>query len=434
MERGTFLGWLKQNGQFVNIGEPLYELEGEKASQEIEAVDAGVLRIPPTAPAPGTELPVGALLGFICSADEPLPWTNDGNRADLSTASTSRDHRSQHSESSPTKSSPSVRPRAPALGVDRRTTTGLNSDGRIVSVDLDHAVIAGPTVTSISSPSHRRVASPRARRTAATLGIDWRSLSGTGRNGRVRERDVLVASKRSIDTTTRQVPVTGEQRIPVTSRRRVIAERMLASHQQTAPVTLTTRADVTELVKLRKRLKASGGTSTIPSYTDIITKLVAAALTRRPRMAGRWDGDHIVLPSEIHIGIAVDTDDGLLVPVVRNVTALSIQQIAERSRQVIGRARAGSLTAAEMQDGAFTISNLGAYGIDAFTPIINYPQTAILGLGAIRRELVVEDDVLAIRGMMTLSLTFDHRVIDGAPAARFLAEVRESLRTDVHSR
>ena len=205
---------------------------------------------------------------------------------------------------------------------------------------------------------------------------------------------------------------------------------MVASRQQTVPVTLTTKGDATNLVNLREQFKSVGGATPIPSYQDIITKLVAEVLKRHPLLAGRWDEDAIVLTAddELHLGLAVDTEDGLLVPVIRNVGGLSLTELAGQSRRLADQARAGKLVAADMQGGVFTITNLGAFGIDAFTPIINLPETAILGLGAIRREPVVLDDgQIAARQQLTLSLTFDHRIVDGAPAARFLQDVVNAL-------
>jgi pyruvate dehydrogenase E2 component (dihydrolipoamide acetyltransferase) len=205
---------------------------------------------------------------------------------------------------------------------------------------------------------------------------------------------------------------------------------MVASRQQTVPVTLSTKADATNLVNLREQFKSAGQHSPIPTYQDLIMMLVAELLTRHPTLAGRWEDDAIVLPAadEIHIGIAVDTADGLLVPVVRNVRGLSVTEVAAQTRQLIDRACAGQLSANEMQGGVFTITNLGAFGIDAFTPIINFPESAILGLGAIRREPVVLDDgQIVARHQWSLNLTFDHRAIDGAPAARFVQELMNAV-------
>ncbi len=362
MEEGTFVGWLKKDGDWVRAGDVIFELEGEKASQEIEAVDEGILRIPPAGPKPGSVVKVGAVVGYLVAIGESIPRDNI---------------------SAPT---------------DRAT---------IVELPL----LAGVTTSTISPKRRTIVASPRARRIATELGIDWQRLSGTGAGGRIREQDIRAA-------------MTGNgQRRSLTARRRVIAQRMVASRQQTVPVTLTTKADATNLVKLREHFKSSSAAAIIPSYQDIITKLVAEALKQHPLLAGRWDENAIVLPAEneLHLGLAVDTEAGLLVPVIRNVLGLTLAELAIQSRCLAEQARAGTLAAADMQGGVFTITNLGALGIDAFTPIINAPEAAILGLGAIRREpVVLNDGQIVARQQITLSLTFDHRIVDGAPAARFL--------------
>jgi pyruvate dehydrogenase E2 component (dihydrolipoamide acetyltransferase) len=261
--------------------------------------------------------------------------------------------------------------------------------------------------------------SPRARRVADELGIDWRPLAGTGRGGRIREHDVREAA------TARTQP---SHVVALSNRRRVIAERMAANFQQAAPVTLTTRCDATNLVGLRRQFQASG--AIVPGYSDIVAKLTALVLRHHHPMAARWNGDQLQLPAEdgLHIGLAVDTDDGLLVPVIRDVARRTIAEIATDSKRLIEQARAGRLNAADMQGGYFTITNVGAFGIDAFTPIINLPEVAILGLGAIRREAVVlEDGQIAARELVTLSLTFDHRAVDGATAARFLQSLAGAI-------
>lgn len=369
METGTFLGWHKRDGDPVRIGEILYELEGDKAVQEIESLDAGVLRIPPQAPTAGTTVAVGALLGYLAAPGEALPAWGE---------------------------SPSV-----ATDAEKRPTTASSSDTQTPS----------PAILREKNVVH---ASPRARRVAAETGVDWTGLRGSGRGGRVRERDVRAAAGAAN---------AGSGGQPLSGRRRTIAERLRHSFQQSVPVTLTTRADATSLVDLRSRLKAASGEGPVPTYLDLFVKLVAEMLAEYPRPASRWDGDRLVPPNPeaLHIGIAVDTDDGLLVPVIRDAGRLPLARIARRSRELIERARAGELTSEEQTGGVFTITNLGAFGIDAFTPIINHPETAILGLGAIRREpAVLPDGQIAPRDRIALSLTFDHRALDGAPAARFL--------------
>lgn len=252
---------------------------------------------------------------------------------------------------------------------------------------------------------------------ARELGVDWTHITGTGTNGRVRERDVRAATTTSLRS------------ILITSRRRTIAQRMVASLQQTAPVTLTRRVDATALVAARNQYKTAN-TGVVPAYTDLIAKCVAQALCEHPLLGGRWADDRLEYPTPdgMHIGIAVDTEDGLLVPVVRDVARRPLMELAAEFRSLVEQARTGQIKANQMQGAVFTITSLGSFGVEAFTPIINLPETAILGVGAIRKELVVLDNgSFAAREQLMLSLTFDHRVIDGAPAARFLQCVTEAI-------
>jgi pyruvate dehydrogenase E2 component (dihydrolipoamide acetyltransferase) len=224
----------------------------------------------------------------------------------------------------------------------------------------------------------------------------------------------------------------GDVRTPIPRLRQVIAERMSASSQTTAPVTLTTEVDATELVKLRKGLKDASQSDPrpVPSYNDLLAKLVAEALVQHPQLNARIEGSEIVTSSVVNMGFAVDTERGLFVPVVRDVRAKSIRQIAAEGAALVQRVRDNALQADDMAGGTFTISNLGMYEIDAFTPIINLPQCAILGVGRIVPKQVVMDaeaEHVAIRHMMFLSLTFDHRLVDGAPAARFLQQVKRYI-------
>ena len=427
MEEGTFSGWLKKEGDFVRSGEALFSLEGEKAIQDIEALDEGILRIPPHGPSVGTIVKVGAIVGYLVAEGEPLPWLTTPSTELESTAVSA----SLPPSSVPPVASPSVRRRAREMGVELGDIVGTGPRGRITTPDVlrsqTPAAVIVPANPSISrqaslattSPAADRktLASPRARRVARELKVDWKLLAGSGSNGRIRERDVRAAQPHFVAFGVRQ---------PITTRRRIIAERLTASRQQTVPVTLTLKADASELIALREQMKTAAGSSVVHSYQDMIIKVVANVLSRHPRMAGRWEEDGIIVPRdhEMNIGIAVDTDDGLLVPVIQDVNKLTLAEVAEKSRALIQRARAGRLLASDMQGGVFTVTNLGAFGIDAFTPVINLPESAILGLGAIRLEPVATPDgQLVARHQLSLSLTFDHRVIDGAPAARFLQDL-----------
>jgi pyruvate dehydrogenase E2 component (dihydrolipoamide acetyltransferase) len=387
MEEGVFVRWLKSAGERVAPGDALFELESDKATQEVEAVDEGVLHISSEAPQPGEAVAVGALLGYLLGENETPPELREGKR------------------------------------VEEETERG---ESRGVGHAVGHDDSSSKVPLRRESPT--AVASPRARRVAKELGVDWSELKGSGRNGRVREVDVRAAVKIGAERASEESAPRGERR-RLSSRRRAIAERMLLGHRDAAPVTLTTRADAMSLVALRRQLQSSES-GAAPAYTDIIVSLTAHVLRRHPWLAARWEEGAIALPEgdDFDIAIAVDCEEGLLAPVLRNVCGMTISELAVQARDLADRARIGKLAPHELQGAAFTVTNLGAYGIDAFTPIINTPQTAILGIGAIRREAVVTGEgTIAARDQITLSLTFDHRVIDGAPAARFLQDLVQAL-------
>ena len=294
-------------------------------------------------------------------------------------------------------------------------------------------LISAAKVTTAKRP----LITPRARLAARDLGIAIDQLSGTGRGGRIRERDVhqavtngaepsFVSSRGAtagLPSSAAVVrPASETPSAPSSNIRAAIARRLVAGLHAMAPVTLTTRADATNLVNLRAQFQATAtDDAPVPSLTDIIIKLTALALDRHPLLNASWQEDRVVENDTIAIGLAVDCEAGLFVPVLHDVPALGLRDIAARSRELIEKARGRRLSSADLEGGTFTVSNLGMLGIDAFTPIINPPQAAVLGIGAIRREPVYQSDgSLAPRDLTTLSLTFDHRVVDGAPAARFL--------------
>ncbi len=380
MEEGVFAGWLKHDGEQVRAGDAVFTLETDKAAEAVESLDDGILNIAADAPKVGDTVAVGVVIGHLLKSGEvaPAPVTDTA--------------------ASPTASAPT---------------------------DVETKRIAPPQV------ARSKVAvSPRARRVARELGVDVQNLAGTGRTGRIRERDVRAAHKplpQPLPEAGRGDTVCSPPRFGegFAGLRKIIAQRMSASHLTTAPVTLIATVDATALVRLREGLKRAGEPA--PSYTDIIVKLVAEALKRHPALNARWQDDRVEMLRDIHIGVAVDTPAGLVVPVVCDVESLNLAEIAGQTRDLIERARQRQLTADEMRGGTFTVSNLGGFGIDAFTPIINHPECAILGIGRIQKQPVVIDDRIEIREQMVLSLTFDHRIVDGAPAARFLQTLRELI-------
>jgi pyruvate dehydrogenase E2 component (dihydrolipoamide acetyltransferase) len=269
-----------------------------------------------------------------------------------------------------------------------------------VGTVLAYLLAPGEAAPIASNGQRRVVATPRARRAAKALGVDWRTLPGSGRGGRVLERDV-------------QGVAPTEQLHGV---RRVTAERVTLSARTVVPVTLTTDADATSLWRLRQEVEPDGA----PSYTDLLVKIVALALTEHPAL----NADH----AEVHIAVAVDTPRGLVAPVVRDAATRSVNAIASETRRLVDAAREGRLSAQDLEGATFTISNLGMYEIDAFTPVVNVPQCAILGVGRVVARPVVTDEAserVEVRRMLALSLTFDHRLVDGAPAARFLQRVKQ---------
>ncbi len=376
MDEGIFVGWLKADGEPIKAGEPLFNLEGDKATQEIESLEAGILRIPPDGPKDGEKVAVGVVIGYLVAPGEPAPFES-------------------RSQAAPT---------------------------------------ATPMLGAVAEKGKQPI-SPRARRAARELGVDPARVTGSGKTGRIVERDVRavaarqparsvpVANAREHGPETPREPASPEYReLAVSSIRKTIAQRMIESKQATAAVTITTTVDATNLVNLRRQFKAVLETGDAPSigYTEIVVKLTALALEKHPMLNSRWAGDQIQVWRSVHIGIAVDTDSGLKVPVIRDVPRLSLRTLAASSRSLAERARNGTLTAVDLSGSTFTVSNLGQLGVEIFTPLINPPECAILGLGRIQSVVAVENKQFVERDRMFLSLTFDHRIVDGAPAARFL--------------
>jgi pyruvate dehydrogenase E2 component (dihydrolipoamide acetyltransferase) len=263
---------------------------------------------------------------------------------------------------------------------------------------------------------------------AEAAGLDLGEIAAQKPGQRIQRQDVeaAIAARDAQPTAASSAAETEGETIPVTRIRSLIAQRMVESGQTTAPVTLTTEADANDFVALREQIKASLAPRdlAVPSYNDLLMKLTAVALQEHRLLNASWRGQEILIPAHVHIGFAVDTEEGLMVPVVRAVESKSVRQIAAESRALIEKVQAHKLTAEEMQNATFTITNLGAQQIDAFTPIINPPQCAILGVGRIVKKPAVYQDQVVPRYRVALSLTFDHRIVDGAPAARFLNTIR----------
>ncbi len=395
MEAGTIVRWLKAEGEQVEKGEPLYELDTDKVTQEVEADASGVLlRI---AVAEG-EVPVGQTIAVIGQEGEqvstPAPAEPKADEAAKEEGS-----------------------RAPARDEERERGQRASSNG-----SDQGAQVAASEPTRADG---RIKASPLARRIARERGIDLASLQGTGPEGRIVAEDVERAATAPAVVTV--ADRTGEvERVPLTSLRKTIARRMTEAWQAPA-FQISMSADMTRAVELRARLVERAQEGVRPSYNDILIKVCASALMRHRDVNARFAGDAVELLPSADIGIAVAVPHGLIVPIVRAAEVKSIEQIAAESRELVARTREGKLRQEDLDGGSFTISNLGMYGVEQFTAVLNPPQAAILAVGALEDRVVARDGAPDVRSMLTMTLTCDHRSLDGATASEFLRTVKDYL-------
>jgi pyruvate dehydrogenase E2 component (dihydrolipoamide acetyltransferase) len=412
-ETSTVVEWLKQEGEYVEKGEPLLVVETQKVTIEIESPASGILagiRVKPDQVVPVTEV-----IAYILQPGEELPLEAETISPPLP----------QAPAPPAVRATPIARRMAKDHGIDLSATVGTGPRGRITKTDVEAALSA---LSRFAEEPHEKVrATPAARRIARERGVDLSAVSGSGPRGRIQAADVLAFTPAPMVA---PEPVIAEV-VPLKGVRRVIAERMAASAHTTARVTLVTEADATASAEARAQLKASVTEEWgfAPGYNDLLGIIVARALREFPYMNARLsnDGEVIERLSAVNLGMAVDTERGLLVPVIRNADQKGLREFGTEFRALVERARAGKSLPDDLTGGTFTVTNLGMYDVDAFTPIINLPEAAILGVGRIQPKPVVRDGEVAVRQMWTLSLTFDHRLVDGAPAARFLQRIKQFI-------
>jgi pyruvate/2-oxoglutarate dehydrogenase complex dihydrolipoamide acyltransferase (E2) component len=461
MTEGTVAQWCVPDGGTVEPGQVVYRLETEKIQFDVEAEAAGIVRhlVPE-----GTKLPPGAVVAYILAPGEPLPegvapTPAVGATPAAAAASAMAGARpAVVLEGGRVPASPIARRLAREAGLDLGTIAGSGPGGRIVEADVlaarerasAAATAARPAPAAEAPVGPREVmASPLARRLAEQLGIDLAQVRGTGPGGRITKEDVEQAAAARVLTPAFGHPSPARGRgaggegspgpavqvehrpgevIPMRGMRKVIAERMHASLQEMAQLTLGMTVQMDEAVKLRTQLADEWAAEGVrPSFTDLVIKAVAKALLRHPLLNARVTEAGIELLTEIHIGMAVAVPDGLLVPVIRDADRRPLKEIAAESSRLAEAARAGRITLDELAGSTFTVTPLGMYDVDFFTPIINPPNVAILGVGRIHDATGWENDRPVRRRQMTLSLTIDHRAVDGAPAAAFLQAVRDLL-------
>jgi pyruvate dehydrogenase E2 component (dihydrolipoamide acetyltransferase) len=429
METGLIEEWLVTAGTLVQPGEPLMRLATDKVEVDVEAEAAGLFH---PAVAQGSELPPGALVGWLLAEGEAVPATS----AAAPSAPTAAPHPAEPVVAAepgaltpPTQTgrqfvSPNARRVARERGVDVTQLRGTGPSGRVITADVIDALEQPAVAASAAQAQGPGVVSPLVRRDAVAAGVDLGAVPA-GPGGKIRRADVIAAAARQGAAP----PGLPAQVIPLTGMRGVIASRMHASLQEMAQLTLGTDATMDAAVDLRARLKEqwSAAGIAVPTITDFIVRAAALALVRHPRLNASVQEQSILVQSDINVGIAVALDDGLIVPVVKNADQLPLSSIAAETKRLAAGSRTGKLALPDLEGGTFTVSTLGSFGIDFFTPVITPGQVAILGVGRLR-ESVRWDGATPVRTqVLTLSLTFDHRAVDGAPAADYLRAVVDQL-------
>jgi pyruvate dehydrogenase E2 component (dihydrolipoamide acetyltransferase) len=412
MEEGELIAWVKQEGEQVRAGDVIAEVNSDKVEMEVESPADGTL-VRHTA-TEGDVVPVGAPIATLATEAEDLLGglfgpADDGSAASGDGAST-----------------------AEAAADEEKTAAETETAGAVGATPAAPAAVRTPVV-------------PAARRRAAELGVDLATVTGTGGDGLVRVDDVEAAAAApagAVDSGaepgTGSVPAApaaaaeGDvEEVPLSAMRRTVARRLVESMRSTPHFYLTITVDAEALLAFRAELNRQlqgGGEDLKVSVNDLIVKACAGLLRTNPDLNVSFGGDKLLLHGRVHVGIAVALDGGLIVPVIRDADTKALTQVAREARELIGRAREGRLAAAELTGGTFTVSNLGMYGIDQFTAVINPPEAAILAVGAaVAEPVATEDGALEVHRRMRLTLSIDHRALDGATGAGFLAQLRSVL-------
>jgi pyruvate dehydrogenase E2 component (dihydrolipoamide acetyltransferase) len=385
MESGTVVKWLKAEGEPVAKGEPLYELDTEKVTQEVEAEASGVLL---KIAIPAGEVPVGTTLAFIGEQGEEVTVP-----APLGDGTAGAEKPAEAPEREPERE----RGREAAAEAARAAVTPTTNGGRVK-------------------------ASPLARRIARERGLDLRAIAGTGPEGRIVAEDV----ERAPVTRAGAPPPPGEvERVELTSLRRTIARRLTEAWQVPA-FQLVVSADMTRANALLAALHEREPDPRV-TVTDLLVKVCASALRRHPEVNVQYGEDALLRLPNSNVGIAVAAPQGLVVPVIKQAERLTLAEIAAARADVVGRAREAKLRRDDLEDGTFTISNLGMFAVEQFTAVLNPPQAAIVAVGATEERPVALGGQLVVRPLVTLTATFDHRAVDGAPAAEFLGTIKALL-------
>ena len=418
MEEGKILHWLVQEGDAVKKGDMLAEVETDKVNIEIESFFSGTLRkilVPE-----GESAPIGAGIAYIGSPDEPLPVEAGGNGKSAAAPAAPQVSKQPAAEAS----APAVPATAPPAAQASMATAP--------------APVAAPAAPG-GEAGGRIFISPLARRFAEEHNVDYRQVRGTGPNGRIIKLDIEAALKQApaaaAPVFVPELALAGVEagevlEIPLTTMRRTIAKRLTQSMQSAPHFYVTSVIDTGKLGELRKQINEYAASDPNPvrvSFNDLIIKAVAIALLRMPQVNVSFAEDKLIQKKQVHIGVAVALEQGLIVPVLHNADKRGILDIARESRRLAEAARTNKLRPEDLSGGTFTISNLGMFDVESFTAVINPPESAILAVGSITPTPAVVDGQVVVRDRMKVTLSSDHRALDGAVAARFLQEVKRLL-------
>lgn len=417
-ETGVVSQWLKNEGDPVEKGEPILEVETDKVNMEVESPAAGILA--GITAGPGEVIPIGQVIAYILKPGEALP---EKQAAQPATAAPAR------ADKAPFRATPLAERVAGSYGVNLQTVTPTGPVGRIIKADVEEYVRRRP----LPPPVFDKIrAVPAARRLARELGVNLTRIHGSGPNGRIQSSDVRQAAVQAETQSAPDVPSDRpaiRRTIPLTRMRRVIAHRMAASVREAPQFAVSMDVAMSRAMEMVDDLRSTAGPDEPKmTVTAFLVKACAWALRRHPGINAAFDNDHILEWSDVNIGVAAAVDEGLIVPVIHQANLLDIREIAARLTDLNTRARQGQLRGEDVQGGTFTISNLGMFGVDRFTAILNPPEAAILAVSrAAKRPVVTDDDRIEIQRLADFTLTADHRVIDGALAGRFLADLKQAV-------
>ncbi len=427
MTEGTLTEWLIDSGETVSQGQPVASIETDKIETEIEAEAEGRLH---QLCESGEVFECGVVLGWILGEGEEPPEISEIPEVKNDEIKVSEQNviPEKKTKTGRIAASPAAKRLAQEKGIDLSEISGSGPNGRIVVEDVEEFSSNKPS-DSIPKLTDTH-ASQAAVNEAQKLGIDLRKVQSSSSDRQIRKSDVQAHVKNSAGSTEEKSdtffvePIGEGERIPLSGMRKVIASRMHSSLQAMAQLTLHLDVEMDNAISLRKEMQSE---DVLPGYTDFVIASVARALRAHPQLNSQMLEGEILQLNQINIGMAVALDEGLVVPVVRNADQLSLNEIAKNTSRLASQARDGKLALADLEGGTFSVSSLGMFGVDGFTPVINPPNSGILGVGRIREDTAWDDQTPRKASRMIISLTWDHRVLDGAPAADFASTIKSGL-------